>query len=79
MALRDQRICDCCGCFTKSKTLCDQCLHAGCDKKKKGVRCYLASGASAPKPHSLPPLRTDAIGPDDAGGRGKISFEGKTL
>jgi hypothetical protein len=58
---------------------CQQCLHAGCDKKKKGERCYLALGGAAPKPHSLPAHRTDAIGPGDDGGRGKISFEGRTL
>jgi hypothetical protein len=88
MALRNQDVCDCCGCFTRRRRGCDgqqgeklcaQCVYAGCDKKKKGERCYLAQGAAAPKPHTLPPARTDAIGPDDTGGRGKISFEGRTL
>ena len=48
-------MCDCCGCFTQNKTLCVQCLHAGCDQKKPGERCYLAQGAMHPKAHSLPP------------------------
>lgn len=54
MSLRKQRLCDCCGCWTQNKTLCVQCLHAGCDKKEKGQRCYLAQGAMHPKAHTLP-------------------------
>lgn len=54
LSLRKQRECDCCGTFTQGKTLCAQCLHAGCDQRKKGERCYVALGATKPKPHTLP-------------------------
>ena len=55
MSLRKQRECPCCGTWTQSKTLCAQCLSAGCDKKKKGEKCYVSLGAAAPKSHALPP------------------------
>jgi hypothetical protein len=77
--MKKRETCSCCGCFVHRADFCQQCLHAGCDKKKKGERCYLATGAARPKPHSQPPVRTDAVGPDDGSGRGKISFEGRTF
>jgi hypothetical protein len=54
MSLRKQRICECCNRFTQNKGLCVQCLHAGCDQKKKREKCYVLLGAAAPKAHVAP-------------------------
>jgi hypothetical protein len=74
MSLRKQRLCDCCGTWTQSKTLCAQCLHAGCDKKKKGEKCYLSLGSRSPLPHTLPPTpQLDVQGVEASASKGKIS------
>jgi hypothetical protein len=69
MSLRKQRLCDCCGCWTQSKTLCAQCLVAGCEQNKKGEKCRLAQGSAQPKPHVLPPLPEEMRNPKIVNGR----------
>jgi hypothetical protein len=73
MALRNLKLCTCCGFFTPNDVLCQQCLFAGCDKKPKGAPCFLNLGSAAPRPHVEPPLKTDAVSP--TGSTGKIPIE----
>lgn len=75
MTTRNQLFCTCCGFVTQKPGLCTQCLFAGCDKKKKGERCYLNMGAAAPRPHLAPHTNLDACAPGAESQTGKLSIE----